>query len=107
MFYRVTDVEAVMPSSTKNVSEKALMLLAEGRVVPVEPPVREFRVDSDSERVYRVRVYRGGYCSCSCRAHGPCKHLEAARVFANASRDERLVLDAALTLRRERESSWT
>lgn len=83
-------------------SEKAIRLLAEGRVRPdVALAPQLFHVDGD-HGCYTVVV--GAHVRmCSCAAKGDCSHIAAAIARVNATPDELALMDEALAVRRERE----
>ena len=62
-------------------SSKAIRLLTEGRVMPVGSAAA-FRVQGD-HATYDVAI-GDGFAFCSCRAHGSCSHIAAARILQDA-----------------------
>jgi hypothetical protein len=90
-------------SSSQSVSEKAVRLLAEGRIEPAPAPVREFIADGDHGR---YRVFVGPHTSvCTCPATVRCSHIEGAVAWVNASDAERALMLQALGERKAREAT--
>lgn len=77
---------------TGHTRAKAQRLITERKVLAVESDPTRYVVVGDTGD-YVVRLSRAGYDTCSCPAHGPCSHEQAAHTFAEQRAAETRIPD--------------